>query len=151
MSPAGRRRDDRGSTIPLIVGLAAVLLMGVALVINASAAYLQRQGLDTLADGAALRGADLGAAGVYAEGGLEQERLLQEKGAVEKVVTDYLRSVGADRNYPGLRVTARVNLADRSVTVLLEAPLDLPMHIPGSPRQPVVGASSTAAVTILGD
>ena len=145
------RRDERGSTIPLIVGLAAVLLMGIALVINASSAYLQRQSLDTLADGAALRGADLGAAGVYGEGGLTQARLLQEKGAVERVVTAYLRSIGADKTYPGLKVTARVNAADRSVTVMLEAPVKLPLHIPGSPMNPVVGASSTAAVTIQGD
>lgn len=144
-----RRRDERGSTIPLIVGLAAVLLMGIALVINASAAYLQRQSLDTLADGAALRGADLGAAGVYGEG-LSVQRLLQEKGAVEKVVVAYLQSVGADKTYPGLEVDARVNFVDRSVTVTLSAPVDLPMHIPGSPSRPVVGASSTAAVTIQG-
>lgn len=146
-----RRCDERGSSIPLLVGLAAVLLMGIALVINASSAYLQRQSLDTLADGAALRGADLGAAGAYAEGGLTQARLLQEEGAVEKVVADYLRSIGADKTYPGLQVTARVDVADRSVTVVLEAPLDLPLHIPGSPTKPVVGASSTAAVTIQGD
>lgn len=144
-----RRRDERGSTIPLLIGLAGVLLMGIALVINASSAYLQRQSLDTLADGAALRGADLGAAGAYADGGLTQSRLLQEEGAVRKVVVAYLESVGADRTYPGLQVSARVNAADRSVTVLLTAPLDLPLHIPGSPREPVVGASSTAAVTIV--
>ena len=142
-----RGRDERGSTIPLIMGLATVLLMGVALVINASAAYLQRQSLDTLADGAALRGADLGAAGVYGEG-LDVDRLLQEKGAVEKVVVAYLQSVGADRTYPGLEVDARVNAADRSVTVTLSAPVDLPLRIPGAPTKPVVGASSTAAVTI---
>jgi hypothetical protein len=145
-----RRRDERGSTIPLIVGLAAVLLMGVALVVNASSAYLQRQALDTLADGAALRGADLGAAGVYGEG-LDVERLLQEKGAVEKVVVAYLQSIGADRTYPGLEVDARVNVVDRSVTVTLSAPVDLPMRIPGSPTKPVVGASSTAAVTVQGN
>lgn len=146
-----RRRDEQGSTIPLIVGLATVLLMGIALVINASSAYLQRQSLDTLADGAALRGADLGAAGAYGEGGLTQERLLQERGAVEKVVTAYLQSVGADETFPGLTVSARVNAVDRSVTVLLEAPVKLPLHIPGSPTAPVVGASSTAAVTIKGN
>jgi hypothetical protein len=146
-----RRRDEQGSTMPLIVGLASVLLLGIALVINASSAYLQRQSLDTLADGAALRGADLGAAGVYGEGGLTQARLLQEKGAVEKVVTAYLQSVGADRTYPGLRVSARVNVADRSVTVTLQAPVTLPLHIPGSPAEPVVGASSTAAVTVQGN
>lgn len=145
-----RRCDERGSTIPLLVGLATVLLLGIALVINASSAYLQRQSLDTLADGAALRGADLGAAGVYGEGGLTEARLLQEKGAVEKVVTAYLQSVGADKTYPGLKVDARVNLADRSVTVTLQAPVTLPLRIPGSPAKPVVGASSTAAVTIQG-
>ena len=47
----------------MIVGFAVVLAMTAALVTDASAAYLQRQGLDTLADGAALRGADLGATG----------------------------------------------------------------------------------------
>ena len=145
------RRDEQGSTIPLIVGLAAVLLMGIALVINASSAYLQRQSLDTLADGAALRGADLGAAGVYGEGGLGADRLSQEEGAVKKVVVAYLESIGADQTYPGLQVSARVNVADRSVTVLLEAPVKLPLHIPGSPMKPVVGASSTAAVTIQGN
>lgn len=146
-----RRRDERGSTIPLLIGLAGVLLMGIALVINASSAYLQRQSLDTLADGAALRGADLGAAGAYADGGLAQVRLLQEKGAVEKVVVAYLSSIGADRDYPGLRVDAYVNTADRSVTVELSAPLDLPLRIPGSPAKPVVGASSTAAVSIVAE
>lgn len=141
------RRDERGSTIPLILGLATVLLMGIALVINASSAYLQRQSLDTLADGAALRGADLGAAGVYGEG-LTQERLLQESGAVKKVVVAYLQSLGADRTYPGLEVQAQVNVVDRSVTVTLSAPVELPLHIPGSPTRPVVAASSTAAVTL---
>lgn len=142
-----RPRDERGSTIPLIVGLATVLLMGVAVVVDASSAYLQRQSLDTLADGAALRGADLGAAGVYGEG-LTQDRLLQESTAVRRVVIDYLESIGADRTYPGLEVAARVNLVDRSVTVTLSAPVDLPLHLPGSPDRPVVAASSTAAVTL---
>lgn len=143
-----RSRDERGSTLPLIIGLFAVLLLGIALVINASSAYLQRQSLDTLADGAALRGADIGAAGVYGEG-LGQERLLQERGAVKKVVIDYLASVGAYQTYPGMQVDAVVNLADRSVTVQLSAPVDLPMHLPGTPHEPVVAASSTAAVTVV--
>ena len=44
----------------LIIGFAGILLMAIVVVIDASAAYLQRQGLDNLADGAALYGADLG-------------------------------------------------------------------------------------------
>ena len=69
-----RRRDDhgqQGQATLMIVGFAFVLAMAVALVVDASAAYLQRQGLDTVADGAALRGADaivqeeIRAAGLY--------------------------------------------------------------------------------------
>lgn len=142
-----RCRDERGSIIPLIIGMSAVLLLGVALVVNASSAYLQRQGLDTLADGAALRGADLGAAGVYGEG-LTQERLLQETRTVTEEVTAYLHAVGADKTHPGLEVDARVNTAERSVTVTLRAPVELPLRIPGSPAEPLVAASSTAAVTV---
>ena len=65
----------RGQATILIVGFAVVLAMVVALVVDTSAAYLQRQGLDTLADGAALRGADLGATGedVY-QGGVPRTR-----------------------------------------------------------------------------
>jgi hypothetical protein len=71
-----RPRNEDGTTIPLIIGLVGVLAMGVAVVTDASAAYLQRQGLDNLADGAALAGADLGAAGddVYT-GGIGDDRL----------------------------------------------------------------------------
>ena len=42
--------------------------MMAAVVTDASAAYLQRQGLDTLADGAALTAADAGASGDEAYG-----------------------------------------------------------------------------------
>lgn len=142
-----RTNDERGSSIPLIIGMAGVILMAIAVTINASAAYLQRQSLDTLADGAALRAADLGAAGVYGEG-MSQERLLQERGAVEEVAYAYLDSVGATDTYPGLQAEAVVNVDDRSVTVVLSAPLDLPMHLPGTDYRPRVSASASAAVTV---
>ena len=51
-------RDQAGQATVMIVGFAVVLAMLMVTVVDASAAYLQRQGLDTLADGAALRGAD---------------------------------------------------------------------------------------------
>lgn len=141
------RRDDHGQASLFIIGIAATLLMAIATVVDASAAYLQRQGLDTLADGAALRGADLGAAGVYTEG-LPADRLLQEPGEVRASVQDYLRLVGAFERYPGLAVSVSVDRVDRSVTVGLDAPVDLPFAVPGSPAAPRVGASSTAAVEV---
>ncbi len=146
---AGRRmrRDDRGSAIPLIVGLAAVLVLAIAVVVNASSAFMQRQSLDTLADGAALYGADIGSAGVYAEG-LPAERLLQEERAVRVAVQDYLRRVGAYETYGDIAVVARVDPAARAVTVVLSAPLDLPLTVPGTPSRPTVSATGRAAVTI---
>jgi uncharacterized membrane protein len=141
------RRDERGQVTLLIIGLASILLMAIVVVIDASAAYLQRQGLDNLADGAALYGADLGSAGIY-EQGLDGERLTQQEAAVASAVRDYLARSDAGARYPGIEVGVRVDAAGRSVTVRLRAPLDLPLRIPGSPGSPKVAASSTAAVTI---
>jgi uncharacterized membrane protein len=42
----------------MIVGLAVVAIMLIGVVVDASAAYLRRSGLDSLADGAALAAAD---------------------------------------------------------------------------------------------
>jgi hypothetical protein len=141
------RRDEGGQVTVLIIGFAGILLMAIVVVIDASAAYLQRQGLDNLADGAALYGADLGSAGIY-EQGLDEARLTQQAAAVEAAVRDYLARSDAASAYPGIDVGVRVDPVGRSVTVTLRAPLDLPLTIPGSPSNPVVGASSTAAVTI---
>jgi len=132
----------------LIIGFAGILLMAIVAVIDASSAYLQRQGLDNLADGAALYGADLGASGIYEEG-LGQDRLSQQEAAVRAAVRDYLARAGAARKYPGIDVGVRIDVANRSVTVRLEAPLDLPLTVPGSPSSPRVAASSTAAVSVV--
>jgi uncharacterized membrane protein len=141
------RRDERGQTTVLIVGLAFVLAMAVAMVVDASAAYLQRQGLDTVADGAALRGADLGATGreVYT-GGVPQDRLDLTADAVRASVRDYLASSGAYASYPGLTFTVDVDPRTSSVTVHLSAPLDLPLTVPGSPEVASIGASGSAVV-----
>jgi hypothetical protein len=50
--------DDRGSTIPLVVGLAALALCIVLAVTAATSLYVERKRLFTLADGAALAGAE---------------------------------------------------------------------------------------------
>lgn len=142
-------RDEAGQVTLLIIGFATILLMAVVVVVDASAAYLQRQGLDNLADGAALYGADLGSAGVYDEG-LVDPRLSQREAAVQSAVRGYLDRAGVARDYPGIEVAVRVDPVGRSVTVRLAAPLDLPLSIPGSPAAPTVAASSTAAVTVVG-
>ena len=143
-----RRRDEQGQVTMLIIGFGELLLMAVAVLVDASAAYLQRQGLDNLADGAALYGADLGSAGVYTEGlagGAPAAGGGRRRGRGPAATSS---DVGAQSRYPGIQVRVAVDPAGRSVTVSLEAPLDLPLRIPGSPARTTVGASSTAAVTI---
>ena len=88
-----------------------------------------------------------GSVGIY-EQGLGEDRLLQQQAAVTVAVRDYLARAGAGRRFSGIDVGVRVDPADRSVTVRLRAPLDLPLRIPGSPRTATIGASSTAAVTV---
>ena len=147
-----RPRSERGSSLPLIVGFLIMLLVLVAVVVDASAAYLRRQSLDTLADGAALRGADLGAEGgeVYA-GGVAGQQLRLTSATVRSAVHAYLRSTGAYARYPGLSVdSVRVDAGRRTVEVHLSAPLDLPLSVPGSPTSPRVGATGSASVTIDG-
>jgi uncharacterized membrane protein len=148
MSIAERRRDQHGQASVLIVGLAVVLAMTVALVVDTSAAYLQRQGLDTLADGAALRGADVGATGadVY-ENGVE-ERLELNAARARSAVAAYLRGTGAYGRFPGLSYSVGIDPAGRTVEVRLTAPLDLPLSIPGSPGRAVVGATGSAVVDV---
>lgn len=143
----GRRRDERGQATVMIIGFAVVLAMAVVLVVDSSAAYLQRQGLDTIADGAALRGADLGATGeeTYTHG-VPQDRLSVTASAARAAVHAYLVDIGAYQRYPGLTYAVSVDAGASSVTVRVHAPLDLPLTIPGSPSRPVVGAVGSAVV-----
>jgi putative Flp pilus-assembly TadE/G-like protein len=143
----GRRRDERGTVLLVIIGFAVVLLMMAAVVTDASAAYLQRQGLDTLADGAALRGADLGATGedVY-QGGVPEDTLELTAVQARAAVGAYLRDAGGFARYPGLSYTVRID-GDR-VEVSLHAPLDLPLSLPGSPEHATIGARGSAVVGV---
>ncbi|MFB9312896.1 pilus assembly protein TadG-related protein [Nocardioides plantarum] len=125
-----RSRDERGSVTPLIIGFAIVLLMVIAVVVDASAAFLRRQDLATLAEGAALQGADLGAEGaeVY-DGGLSEEPLRLTESTARAAVAAYLRDVGAYRDHPGLTFTVTVLGSRIEVRVTAEA--EFPLTFPG--------------------
>ncbi|MBZ5737497.1 pilus assembly protein TadG-related protein [Nocardioides mangrovi] len=142
-----RPRGEDGQATLMIIGFVFVLAMAVAMVVDASAAYLQRQGLDTVADGAALRGADLGASGreVYT-GGVPTGRLDVTADAVRSAVHDYLAASGAYAAYPGLTFEVAVHPATSSVEVRVSAPLDLPLTVPGSPGIASIGATGSAVV-----
>jgi hypothetical protein len=143
-----RRRDERGTATLMIIGFALVLLMMTAVVTDASAAYLQRQGLDTLADGAALTAADAGASGSEAYGGGLGVDLVLDADVARAAVASYLHRVGAFDRYPGLTTQVSVDPTSQRVLVTVHAPVHLPLHVPGSPAQASIGATSAATVGI---
>lgn len=139
------RRAESGQTTLLLVGFLVVAAMMVGVAVDASAAYLRRQGLDSLADGAALAAAD-GVQGrqVY-EGGLG-ERARIDPALARTLVTDYLVAVGAVRQYPGLRYA--VDASAERVVVRVSAPLDLPITPPGWAERPVISATAASYVVV---
>lgn len=140
-----RRTDERGQTAPLIIAFAAIVLVLVAVVVDASAAYLERQRLDSLADGAALYGADFGAQGSDAyDGGLASGDLEISRAEAERAVHAYLRDVGAHTAHPGLGASVRI-VGDRVVVELTTA-IDLPLHVPGAPIRSTVRSVGSAVV-----
>lgn len=143
------RRREQGQASVLIIGLSVVLAMTVALVVDVSAAYLQRSGLDSLADGAALQAADLGATGsdVY-EGGVPADRLVQTPAQARAAVAAYLTGAGAYASYPGLTYDVAVDPVAQRVRVTLSASLDLPLDIPGSPERASIGATGAAVTAV---
>jgi hypothetical protein len=136
---------ERGTASMLIVGLAVVAIMMVGVVVDASAAYLRRTGLDSLADGAALAAAD-GIQGrqVY-EGGLG-ERARIDPAVARGYVAQYLRDTGAARRYPGL--VYQVDATTDRVVVHVAAPLHLPITPPGWDRRPVVSGTAASFVVV---
>ena len=141
-------RDERGTGTLIIVGLALVLAMMAAVVTDASAAYLQRQGLDTIADGAALSAADAGASGREAYGEGLSAHLHLDADRARAAVIDYLRRVGALSRFPGLTARVSVDPTSQRVMVVVRAPIRLPLHVPGAPARASVGATGSAEVGV---
>lgn len=140
-----RRRTDHGQTSLLIVGLFLVAVLLVVVVVDASAAYLRRQELDALADGAALAAADaIREDRVYLEG-LDDVAELDPVAAREQVA-GYLRAVGAHFRYPGLRYT--LTAGEDSVEVRVTTPLELPFAPPGWAERTDVTGTAVAMVAV---
>lgn len=143
MSAAGRRDED-GSVTPLIIGFAVVVAMLVGVVVNASAAYLRRQGLNSAADAAALA-ATAGIQGeqVYTSGLGDRAHI--DPAAARRYVADYVAASGIRRRFPGL--TYRVRTTENTVVVQVRTPLELPFRVPGV--ESVVPVTGTAASVVV--
>lgn len=137
---AALRKRDSGQITVMLVGFFLVVGLLTVVVVDASAAFLRRQSMNNLADGAALAAAD-GVQGeqVYA-GGLDESAVIDPASA-RRYVGDYLGATGAVGDYPGLRWTV-VPDGD-SVRVRLSAPMSLPIAPPGwGSSTPVVGEAA---------
>ena len=134
----------------LIIGFATVLAMAIAVVIDASAAYLQRQGLDNLADGAALHGADLGRVRrgrLRAAVSATAPRAHRGRRPGQRCTTTSA-SAGAHDRYPGLAAYVDADPATRRVRVRLTAPLHLPLKVPGGQESALISATGAAVVAV---
>ncbi|MBS44164.1 MAG: hypothetical protein CMH83_13565 [Nocardioides sp.] len=129
----------------MIIGFALVITLTIGVVVDVSAAFLHRQDLDSLADGAALAGADAGAEGreVYT-GGLGAGDLQQSADAARAGVRDYLRQVGAYADHAGLRVDVAVR--GDVVTVRVSSLAELPLAAPGVDADPRLSATGAAVI-----
>ncbi|MDP9820358.1 pilus assembly protein TadG-related protein [Nocardioides massiliensis] len=142
------RRDDAGSVAVLVIGFFIVALTLVAVVVDASAAYLERQRLTALADSAAIAAAD-GVQGeqVY-ERGLPRpgrdSRVDIDPHAARSYVAAHLTATDAWREHPGLSWTVRSD--GDAVVVELRAPFELPLGVPGVGDGTVTGRSSAVVV-----
>jgi Flp pilus assembly protein TadG len=139
------RRSERGSITPLIVGFALVVGVLVAVVVDASAAFLRRQGLNSLADAAALAATDgLQGDRVYTQG--LDDRAEIDAVAARAYVEQYLWESGALSRYPGL--TWAVSTSATTVAVRVEAPLELPLRVPGVGETTTVTGDAAAVVVV---
>lgn len=128
----GDRRGDRGSVTVTTVGFLVVALLMLAVVVNATRAYLQHQELTHLADGAAIAAAD----------GLDLEQFYADRTVrldprqATALMGDYL--AGADARIVGVSVTAD------TVTVALERTVDLTFVPDGWLETATVSAEASA-------
>jgi len=141
----GRRRGERGSVAPLVVGLAAVVAMLVAVVVDVSAVFLRREAMNAVADAAALAATDGLEGDLAYRHGLD-ERIGIDVEAARRYVAEHLRVTGAAARFPGLWWS--VTAAGDEVVVRLRAPLELPLRVPGSDAEVQVGASAAAVVRV---
>jgi Flp pilus assembly protein TadG len=131
MRRSARQRED-GTITVMTIGFLLFLGLLAGVVVNSSAAFLQRQQLDNVADGAARTAAD----------GLSREAFYR-RGAVEldaaearQLVDDYVSS-------PGIRI-AHVRTTGDRVQVRLERSVRLALAPPGWQARTTIVSEATA-------
>lgn len=123
---------ERGSVTVMTVGFLFVLGLLTVVVVNSSSAFLERQRLMNLADGAALAAAD----GLDEEGFYADRRVVLDPAEARRLVVAYL----ADQPMDAVDVVADGD----TVTVRLERDLHLALTPPGWLPSTAITADATA-------
>ncbi len=114
----GDARSDDGSTLLLTIFYGFLSLVLVLLVVAATSLYLERKRLFTLADGAALAGAEAFELDAVTPTALGLRQTLDSRD-VERAVRDYLGDTPND--FESLRVEQAESVDGRSATVSLSS------------------------------
>jgi len=132
-----RLGGEDGSILPLVFGFFTIALALVLVVTAATSLYLERSRLYTLADGAALAGADSFALDTAAVGEDGDVRPQLDDARVKQAASDYLKVATASRRTPVALVdagtpdgrSARVRIAERWRPPLLSVFVPRGVHI----------------------
>ena len=117
-------RREEGTITVMVVGFFVVIGLLAVVVINSSAAFLQRQELNNVADGAALAAADgLRQETIYRDG-IGEDAPIDPRRARE-LVSAYLSATTTDLN------TWNVSTDDDTIHVHLDRSITLPLLPPG--------------------
>lgn len=125
-------RRDEGSITVMTVGFLLFIGLLSAVVINSSAAFLQRQQLDNLADGAALSAAD----GLSRDTFYRTGQVTLDDAQARRLVREYVTERGT-------RVT-QVRTDDDTVFVRLERTIGLALAPPGWGSRTTIVSEATA-------
>lgn len=123
---------ERGTVTVMTIGFLLLLGLLTVVVVDASSAFLERQRLNNLADGAALTAAD----GLDEEGFYTDRRLELDPDEARGLVSDYLAGEGVQ--------VVDVSADGDTVSVHLERELDLALTPPGWTSSTTVVADATA-------
>ena len=139
------RDTECGQVTVMIIGFFLVVGLLTVVVVDASAAYLRNQSLNSLADGAALAAVD-GIEGEQVYGGELDDRAEIDPQLAEQYVEQYLDGIGARDDYPGL--VCDVELVGERAVVEISAPLILPFSPPGWDDSTAVTGEASAVVPV---
>lgn len=125
-------KDERGTVTVMTIGFLFLLGLLTVVVVDSSAAFLERQRLNNLADGAAIAAADgLDEPGFYAD-----RQVVLDPAEARRLVGDYL----AGEQVRNVDVRADGD----TVSVHLERELDLALAPPGWASSTTIVADATA-------